>query len=218
MRKFFDFLFSMQFAGTMMLVFAAAIGTATFVENDLGTLAAKLIVYEAKWFEILLLILAISMIGSVFKYKLYQRKKHTVLLFHLSFVVILIGSAITRYLGHEGTMMIREGASSNKIISENPYIQVNIDDDGNYYYFEDKILFNQFKKNKFNKEIDFGDKICSLSFYFPSGAVFTDSCHASFCCSRVLSLVSGRAWASLAGGSICAQLRTLSITTEASMN
>ncbi len=50
MKKFFDLLFSMQFSGTLMLVFAAAIGTATFVENDLGTLAAKIIVYEAFWF------------------------------------------------------------------------------------------------------------------------------------------------------------------------
>jgi hypothetical protein len=41
MKKFFDFIFSMQFAGTLLLVFAAAIGTATFIENDYGTLAAQ---------------------------------------------------------------------------------------------------------------------------------------------------------------------------------
>ena len=57
MRKFFDFIFSMQFAGTLLLVFAAAIGTATFIENDYGTLAARSVVYDARWFEGLLLLL-----------------------------------------------------------------------------------------------------------------------------------------------------------------
>ena len=67
MRKFFDFLFSMQFAGTLLLIFAAAIGTATFIENDFGTLAAKSAVYSARWFEGLLFLTSISLIGSVFK-------------------------------------------------------------------------------------------------------------------------------------------------------
>ncbi len=72
----------------------------------------------------LLLLTAISLVGSVFKYKLYERKKYNVLVFHLAFVIILAGAAITRYAGYEGTMMIREGESSNQIISESPYVQV----------------------------------------------------------------------------------------------
>ena len=105
----------MQFAGTLILVFAAAIGTATFIENDYGTLAARTVVYDARWFEGLLLLTAISLIGSVFKYKLYERKRYNVLVFHLAFIIMLAGAAITRYAGYEGTMMIREGESSNKI-------------------------------------------------------------------------------------------------------
>ena len=134
MRKFFDFLFSMQFSGMLMLIFAAVIGAATFVENDLGTLASRIIVYDAYWFELLMLLMAISMTGSIFKYKLYQRKKHTVLIFHLSFVIILIGSAITRYIGEEGNMRIREGESSNQIISEYSYVQVTVNNGQNKYF------------------------------------------------------------------------------------
>ena len=81
MKKFFDFIFSMQFAGTLLLIFAASIGTATFIENDYGTAAAQAIVYRANWFEVLLIINAISLIGSVFKYKLYKRKRYSVLFF-----------------------------------------------------------------------------------------------------------------------------------------
>lgn len=163
MKKVFDFLFSMQFSGTLMLVFAAAIGTATFVENDLGTLAAKIIVYEAFWFELLLLLMCISMLGGIFKYNLYKRKKHSVLIFHISFVIILIGSAITRYTGSEGTMMIREGNSSNEIISEHSFITVKINHNGQAYEYSKKKMFTPYKRNSFDQEIKFGDKKCHIS-------------------------------------------------------
>ena len=172
MRKFFDFIFSMQFAGTLMLIFAAAIGTATFIENDYGTLAAKSVVYEAFWFEALLVLTAISLIGSVFKYKLYQRHRYSVLFFHLSFVVILIGAGITRYIGYEGTMMIREGESSNQIITEDPYIQITAKTNGQITHFDDHYLFTEFKKNKYKESFSYQGNKIGLEFknYIPNAA------------------------------------------------
>lgn len=172
MRKIFDFIFSMQFAGTLLLVFAAAIGTATFIENDFGALAAKSVVYDAKWFEALLLLTAISQVGSVFKYKLYERKRYSVLFFHLSFVVILAGAAITRYAGYEGTMMIREGESSNKIISESPFVQISYEKNGQKGYFYDDYLFTEFKKNHFDKTylIDGEDFRLEFQKYIPNAS------------------------------------------------
>jgi cytochrome c-type biogenesis protein CcsB len=172
MRKFFDFIFSMQFAGTLMLVFGAAIGTATFIENDYGTLAAKSVVYEAKWFEALLVLTAISLIGSVFKYKLYERKRYSVLFFHLAFIVMLLGAGITRYIGWEGTMMIREGDKSNIIITENPYIQITVNKGGNTYRFDKEKLFNEYKKNRFNHDFHFDGQEFNLEFkqFLPNAA------------------------------------------------
>jgi cytochrome c-type biogenesis protein CcsB len=172
MRKFFDFIFSMQFAGTLMLVFAAAIGTATFIENDYGTLAARSVVYDAKWFEGLLFLLAVSLVGSVFKYKLYERKRYNVLVFHLAFILMLAGAAITRFASYEGTMMIREGESSNKIITESPYIQISINKNGNAGTFSDDYQFTQFKKNHFDKTYEFDGESFRLQFqnYIPDAA------------------------------------------------
>ena len=163
MRKFFDFLFSMQFAGTLLLVFAGVIGAATFVENDLGTLAARIIVYDSHWFEGLLLLMSISMFGSIFKYKLYQRKKHTVLIFHISFIIILIGSAITRYIGEEGNMRIREGESSNQIISQQSYIQVSVNNGVNRYNYSDKKLFNPYNSSSYDKTLHFNNESSHIS-------------------------------------------------------
>jgi cytochrome c-type biogenesis protein CcsB len=159
----------MQFAGTLILVFAAAIGTATFIENDYGTMAARSVVYDARWFEGLLLLTAISLIGSVFKYKLYERKRYNVLVFHFAFIIMLAGAAITRYAGYEGTMMIREGESSNKIISEDPYVQVTVEKNGNQANFSDDYLFTEFKKNHFDKTYKFSGESFRIEFqkYIP---------------------------------------------------
>jgi len=172
MNKFFDTIFSMKFAGALLLVIAAAIGTATFIENDFGTTAAKVMVYNSKWFELLLLITTISLIGSVFKYKLYQRKRFSVLFFHLSFVLIILGAAITRYIGYEGTLKIREGKSSNELISMESYVQIWIDHEDRSTYHSEEKLFSVFKKNRFSEDFDLNGKRISIRLkeYIPNAA------------------------------------------------
>jgi cytochrome c-type biogenesis protein CcsB len=172
MKKFFDFIFSMQFAGTLLLIFAAAIGTATFIENDHGVIASQTLVYKAKWFEFLLLLTAVSLVGSVFKYKLYERRRYSVLFFHLAFVVMLAGAALTRYVGYEGTMMIREGSVSSSIISESPYLQLEVSKDGQTYRFDKEVLFTHYGKNRFKDRFSAGGDDVRIQFkgYIPNAA------------------------------------------------
>ena len=49
-------LFSTSAAGLYLLIFAFAIGTATFVENDFGTSSAQDVIFKARWFELLLVL------------------------------------------------------------------------------------------------------------------------------------------------------------------
>ena len=98
----------MQLTIVLLLMFAMSIGIATFIENDYGSEASKIAIYKATWFEILLLVLAINLIGSLFTHKLWKRKKYTTFIMHLSFVVILISAALTRFVGYEGMMHIRK--------------------------------------------------------------------------------------------------------------
>ena len=55
---------------------------------------------------------------------MYTRQKIAVGLFHISFIIILIGAAITRYISFEGTMHIREGQSSDFILSSEDYLTI----------------------------------------------------------------------------------------------
>jgi len=129
MKKFKNILFSMQTMGFLLLVYAAAIGAATFIENDFGTVASKAVVYNATWFNILMLLLAINLVGNIFNNKLYKRKKFTIFLFHIAFLVILLGSAITRFISYEGMMHIREGNTSNTIMSDKTFVEISLSND-----------------------------------------------------------------------------------------
>ena len=75
MKKLGSFLFSMFFTGILLVIFAIAIGYATFVENDYGTITAKILIYNSRWFEILLFILSINLIGSIFHYITCQQEE-----------------------------------------------------------------------------------------------------------------------------------------------
>ena len=50
MKKIANILFSTRLTGVLLLTFAAAMGIATFIENDYGTQTAKALVYNAWWF------------------------------------------------------------------------------------------------------------------------------------------------------------------------
>jgi hypothetical protein len=95
--KVTKFLFSSGFMGILFAVFAVAMAMATFVENDYGSASAYSTVYNTWWFELILLLLAVNLVGQMIIFKLYKKEKLPVFLFHLSFVVMIIGAGITRY-------------------------------------------------------------------------------------------------------------------------
>jgi cytochrome c-type biogenesis protein CcsB len=114
--------------GVLFIVFAVSMAAATFIENDYGSAAAYDSIYDTRWFEFILLLLAVNLAGQIFVLKLYRRSKLTVFLFHTAFIIILAGAAITRYLGWEGSMHIREGEDQNKCYSNERYIGFELKD------------------------------------------------------------------------------------------
>ena len=162
MKKLKDILFSMTTTVILLIVFAASIGYATFIENSSGTEQAKQLVYNAKWFELLLILLIASLIASIFKYKLINRKKWSVLLFHLAFICILIGSAITRYFGYEGIMHIRQGETVNYISTEKTAVKISAEYNGNKTEKNIEVNFEPSSSNEFSEQLTVGDKTISV--------------------------------------------------------
>lgn len=164
MKKITDFLFSTRLMSIVVVLFAAAMAVATFIENDYGTQTAKALIYNAWWFEALMYLLTLSFIGNIFKYRLYRREKWPVLLFHVSFIVTLFGAFITRYFGYEGVMPIRENAVSNTIISDKTYVQVRVDDGKEQKEHEKEVFFGALSNNKFKINSDFREKPYSVKY------------------------------------------------------
>ncbi len=143
----------MSLTGALLLVFGVSIGVATFIENDFGPIGSQSIVYRALWFEVLLMVMMVNMIGIIFVKKMYKKERWVQLLFHSAFIIILLGAGITRFFGEEGMMHIREGESSNTFISEQTYINATILDGDFKKEFHDKVLFSRIKNNKYSNTV-----------------------------------------------------------------
>ena len=151
MNRLKNILFSPKLAVLALFVFAIAMACATFIENDFGTQTAFSVVYNAWWFELVMVVLGLNFLGNIFKYKLFRKEKWGVLLFHIAFIIILIGASITRYTAYEGIMRIREGATSNTIISDRNFIQSTItDENGKNISIEKEKYFSPIKNNSFS--------------------------------------------------------------------
>ena len=59
----------------LFIVFALAMGVATFIENDHGTETARAVVYNAWWFELIMILFALNFFGNLVKYRLYKKEK-----------------------------------------------------------------------------------------------------------------------------------------------
>lgn len=137
MKKLQDILISTRTMAVLLLVYAFAMAYATFLENDYGTPTAKALIYEAKWFELIMFLLILNFIGNIGRYRLWKREKWPVLVFHLAFILIFIGGAITRYISFEGTMHIREGETSNEIVTDKNFLKVQIEEKGDVLDYKD---------------------------------------------------------------------------------
>lgn len=130
--KLAKFLFSTRLMAILFLVFATAMGIGTFLDagaETSPTAYSRALIYNTWWFELIMILFVINFAGNIIRYRLIEQKKWSVLLMHLSFIFILIGAGITRYIGEEGVMPIKEGESTNTMLSDKVYLQTFVDGD-----------------------------------------------------------------------------------------
>ena len=153
----------------LFLVFAIAMGIGTFIESGYSTETARIYIYNATWFEAIMVFFVINFIGNIFRYNLLQWKKWPVLVLHLSWVLIIVGAFVTRYISFEGVMPIREGNSEKVFYSDKTYLTAYIDGeiDGQTRrkVLEDDILVTpEGKRSSLPWEDDFNDQEFKIEF------------------------------------------------------
>ena len=159
----------MKVAVLVLFLFGAIIGGATFIENDYGTQTARALVYNSRWFELFLLYFILLLLYNMFKYKSYKTKP-SVFIFHLAFLVIAIGSAITRYVGYEGVMHIREGHISNTITSDIKLLKIHVEEGKEAKDFKQNVLFSSMSNNHFSQSFNVNAKEVNIKLidYLPA--------------------------------------------------
>ena len=166
--KILQFLFSTKFMLVLLILFPIAMGIGTFLESWYSTDAARIWIYNAWWFELLMLLLMVNFMGNIKKYNLLSKEKLSVLILHLSFIFILLGAFVTRYIGDEGVMPIRENNVSNTYLSEKTYLTVFVDgtEDGvpQRKTLKSYLLLSEHVNNDFTINDDFYSKDFSISY------------------------------------------------------
>ena len=164
----FGLLSSNRLMGILFLLFPAAMAMGTFIETWYSTDTAKIWIYDALWFEALMGLLLLNFLGNIFKYRLLRKEKWAILLLHLSFILILFGAFITRYVGYEGVMPIREGETTASFLSEKTYLTVWIDGDidgvPQRKKLQDDLLLSEHTDNGFRWDNDFNRQDFSIAY------------------------------------------------------
>ncbi|MEN8008369.1 MAG: cytochrome c biogenesis protein CcsA [Candidatus Krumholzibacteriota bacterium] len=110
----------------LLCLFGFSIATATFIESAQGTGAAKSLVYNARWFEVVLGLFGLNLVLALRRWWPFRPRLMGFVCIHIAVIVILAGAAVTRYFGFEGTMYIREGAGSEIIFSRDTHVMLEV--------------------------------------------------------------------------------------------
>jgi cytochrome c-type biogenesis protein CcsB len=167
-KKLFSFLFSTRLMALLFIVFAVAMGVGTFIESKYNTDTARILIYNAWWFEVIMVFFLINFFGNIKRYQLLKKEKWATLLLHLSFIFILLGAFVTRYISYEGMMPIREGAAENQFYSDKTFLTVYVD--GEYKgemkrrVFEKPLLLSPVTNNDFTISEKFADTPFEVSY------------------------------------------------------
>jgi len=150
--------FSYKFMLFMLFLLGLGAGVATFIESVYDTTSAKIMVYDATWYEGVMLLLTLSLVGIMYKYKMW--KKFGAFIVHLAFVAILVGAALTRYFGYEGVIHIREGLSENEMLTVKSYFTIKTEKE----FLEYPLALGQIGNNDFSYETMVEGKVLHINY------------------------------------------------------
>lgn len=133
--QIFRFFASLPLAIFLLLALALVFAAGTFIESSYGTDAAALLVYRSPWMVLLLILLVLNLAAAALD-RLPWKKKHVgFVTTHAGIILILAGSLLTRAYGREGQMALAEGEATNRIILNEPLLQISSLDKGGVSFF-----------------------------------------------------------------------------------
>lgn len=115
LKRAYRFLSSLGLGVTLLFLIAAILAVATKFESNTSTHLVQVFVYRTHWFDALLALFAINLSLATWNLRPWKLRHLGVLTIHSSLLLILLGAWTTRNYGFEGTMVIEEGQSVDRI-------------------------------------------------------------------------------------------------------
>lgn len=162
----------MPFFGLLFIILILVLATATFIESGYGTATAWAVVYGTRWFEVLLFLIAVNLAGNLVRNRFFLPGRLAVLVFHVAFLLILAGAAITRFISTEGTMRIREGSATDLMIGSSTLVDISATTGGDTVYYSRAVRLSKLTPRAFRASLrPGGEKLTVRSVGVISNAV-----------------------------------------------
>ena len=115
---------SLWFAAVLLVLWLVAMACATVFESTHGTGQALAAFYHALWFELLLALAGINVLGALLLRFPFSKRQLGFVLTHASLLVTFGGALVTKHLGVEGQVGIVEGQNADHFITDDELLLV----------------------------------------------------------------------------------------------
>ncbi|MBI5505375.1 MAG: cytochrome c biogenesis protein CcsA [Deltaproteobacteria bacterium] len=124
MKKFLDFLASLQLAVILIVALLVGLAVGTVIESRSGVETAGNLVYYSWWFLGLQALFAINVTLSIAERYPWGKWRIGFVIVHASLLLIFAGSAVSYFFKIEGRIALWEGEASHEIIQTGPDRQI----------------------------------------------------------------------------------------------
>jgi cytochrome c biogenesis protein ResB len=112
------FFSSVKLTIVLLLMLGIAMGYGTWIETNLSNGAARILIYRTWWFDSLIVLLALNLIGCTLRRAPYRPHQAPWLLTHVALLLIMASTLITHRFGMQGQMVVVEGESESSFALE----------------------------------------------------------------------------------------------------
>lgn len=120
------FVSSIRMAVPLLLIIGTVLAYGTLYESRYGAKLAQQFIYHAWWFDALLALLALNVVGAAVVR--YPWKPHLTgfVITHAGLLVTLVGAVLTHRLGFEGELALAEGETRTDIVLDRSLLRVTL--------------------------------------------------------------------------------------------
>jgi hypothetical protein len=107
------FFASVKLTIVLLSALAASMAYGTYVETALSNGAARILVYRAWWFDSLIALLALNLVGCTLRRAPYRPHQAGWITTHIALLILMAGAVVTHRFGMQGQMVVAEGEAES---------------------------------------------------------------------------------------------------------